>query len=166
MDPRYAADAFYTALLKVDGWESLPLADAAQQVQRSAYPRAYAKWEDEALLLSTVLSGQRAGAVRCTVDSPPSGAAGERTATALKERLSLDWGRRAGGAVAEGAGVRIPVAVDADGWQFSYWMVAHATTTGVTRVHFADQQWSADNGTWSTVENVTEQVVVEVRDAG
>jgi hypothetical protein len=106
--------------------------------------------------------------VTCSIDSgtQPAATTAARTATALGERLRLDWGRRAQGAVAAGHGLRIPVAADESGWQFSYWMVAHATTTGVTRVQFADQQWSADDGTWSTAENVTEQVVVEVRDAG
>jgi hypothetical protein len=168
MQPRYAADAFYTALLKVDGWEGMPLAQAAQEVQRSAYPDAYAKWEDEAQVLSSALTGQRSGAVSCTVDvdaARPS-ATPPRTATALNEQLKLDWGPLALGAVAAGDGLRVPVTENAGGWQISHWMVAHATTTGVTRVQFADQQWSADDGTWSAVENVTEQVVVEVRNLG
>lgn len=44
-DPTYAAKAFYHALLEVGGWQQLPLTVAAQDVQRSAYPDAYAKWE-------------------------------------------------------------------------------------------------------------------------
>lgn len=47
-DPRYAATQFYDRLLQVPGWEAMPLTVAAQTVQRSAYPDAYAKWEDEA----------------------------------------------------------------------------------------------------------------------
>ncbi|MEV0726903.1 C40 family peptidase [Micromonospora purpureochromogenes] len=56
-DPRYAAGQFYTALLAVDGWQSMPLTDAAQAVQRSAYPGAYAKWENDAIALVRVLAG-------------------------------------------------------------------------------------------------------------
>src|SRR5690348_15744066 len=41
-NPQYAAGAFYTALRKVPGWESLPVTDAAERVQRSATPDAYA----------------------------------------------------------------------------------------------------------------------------
>ena len=41
MDPRYAADRFYTALLRVRGWEKMRVTEAAQRVQRSAYPEAY-----------------------------------------------------------------------------------------------------------------------------
>jgi len=48
MNPRYAAGAFYTALRKVPGWESMPLTVAAQAVQRSAFGDAYAAWEAKA----------------------------------------------------------------------------------------------------------------------
>lgn len=46
--PSYAARAFYEALKRVDGWRGLPLTVAAQRVQRSAYPDAYAKHEPAA----------------------------------------------------------------------------------------------------------------------
>lgn len=48
-DPTYAATAFYTALSKVPDWKRLPLTVAAQTVQRSAYPDAYAKHTATAL---------------------------------------------------------------------------------------------------------------------
>ena len=44
-DPRYAAGKFYERLVTVENWASLPLTQAAQAVQRSAYPDAYAKHE-------------------------------------------------------------------------------------------------------------------------
>ncbi len=56
-DPRHAAGKFYQALLAVDGWQAMALTDAAQAVQRSAYPGAYAKWEDDAIALVRVLTG-------------------------------------------------------------------------------------------------------------
>lgn len=57
--PRHAAQLFYggdsnpnrgltEGLLDISDWESLSLTDAAQSVQRSAYPDAYAKWESAA----------------------------------------------------------------------------------------------------------------------
>jgi len=48
MNPRYAADAFYARLLKVSDWESRSLGAAAQAVQRSAVPGAYAEHEKRA----------------------------------------------------------------------------------------------------------------------
>ncbi|MFY1670584.1 hypothetical protein ACN27G_11555 [Plantactinospora sp. WMMB334] len=47
-DPEYATTAFLKGLRQVDGWHELPLTVAAQKVQVSAYPDAYAKWEDQA----------------------------------------------------------------------------------------------------------------------
>jgi hypothetical protein len=44
-DPTYAARKFYSVLLEVDGWRRMPLTEAAQDVQISAYPWAYARWE-------------------------------------------------------------------------------------------------------------------------
>ncbi|PZG13458.1 peptidase M23 [Micromonospora craterilacus] len=50
-DPVYAAGKFYGALLTIDGWQNMPLTEAAQAVQISAYPDAYAKWEGPATAL-------------------------------------------------------------------------------------------------------------------
>jgi hypothetical protein len=44
-DPVYSTTIFVRRLLEVPGWESLPVTVAAQTVQRSAFPDAYAKWE-------------------------------------------------------------------------------------------------------------------------
>lgn len=55
-EPRYAARAFFggpasptpgntRGLLDIDGWQNLSVAEAAQAVQRSAFPSAYARWE-------------------------------------------------------------------------------------------------------------------------
>ncbi|WP_432953815.1 hypothetical protein [Micromonospora haikouensis] len=47
-DPEYATTAFLKGLKQVDGWQDMPLTDAAQTVQVSAYPDAYAQWEQQA----------------------------------------------------------------------------------------------------------------------
>ena len=46
MDPRYATGAFCDRLVTVSSWQSLSVTDAAQAVQRSAFPGAYMKHED------------------------------------------------------------------------------------------------------------------------
>lgn len=58
MDPRTSAVKFYDSLLEVEGWQNMRLTEAAQAVQGSAYPDAYAKWEDSALALAESLTGQ------------------------------------------------------------------------------------------------------------
>jgi hypothetical protein len=55
MNQRFAADAFYKRLLKVPDWESMSLGEAAQAVQRSALPDAYAEHENRAVKLLDAL---------------------------------------------------------------------------------------------------------------
>ncbi|PYC76619.1 hypothetical protein C7C45_00550, partial [Micromonospora arborensis] len=47
-NPEYSTTAFLTGLKQVDGWQDMPLTQAAQTVQVSAYPDAYAQWEQQA----------------------------------------------------------------------------------------------------------------------
>ncbi|MDT5027532.1 MAG: hypothetical protein QOE61_3958, partial [Micromonosporaceae bacterium] len=61
MDPVYASNKFYDKLLTVTGWEQLPLTEAAQAVQTSAYPDAYAKWEPDATALVGLSVGMYGG---------------------------------------------------------------------------------------------------------
>jgi peptidoglycan DL-endopeptidase CwlO len=44
-DPIYATRIFIERLLEIPDWEVMPVTVAAQTVQRSAFPNAYAKWE-------------------------------------------------------------------------------------------------------------------------
>ncbi|RKN48582.1 hypothetical protein [Micromonospora endolithica] len=47
-DPEYSTMAFLKGLKQVDGWQDMPLTEAAQTVQVSAYPDHYAQWEQQA----------------------------------------------------------------------------------------------------------------------
>lgn len=62
MTPRISATKFYSALRRIDGWEQLPITVAAQRVQVSAFPEAYAKHEPLAIALVTTIAG---GAITC-----------------------------------------------------------------------------------------------------
>ncbi|WP_172833845.1 peptidoglycan DD-metalloendopeptidase family protein [Nocardioides scoriae] len=65
MNPATSAAKFYKRLLQVPGWQTLPVTRAAQAVQRSAYPDAYA--DDEALAVR--LLGQLEGADVSTTEA-------------------------------------------------------------------------------------------------
>jgi cell wall-associated NlpC family hydrolase len=56
-DPVYASTKFYQHLLAVPGWQTMPLAQAAQAVQGSAFPDAYARWEADATRIVAALTG-------------------------------------------------------------------------------------------------------------
>ncbi|WP_313896704.1 heavy metal transporter [Streptomyces sp. GC420] len=66
MDPVYSAGAFYDHLAKVPDYTRLPLTVAAQRVQRSGFPDAYAKHEPDAELLAAALTGRAPGTLNCT----------------------------------------------------------------------------------------------------
>lgn len=56
-DPVYASTKFYQALEDVANWQNLALTVAAQDVQQSAYPDAYAQWQTVAGQLVATFAG-------------------------------------------------------------------------------------------------------------
>lgn len=65
MDPAYAAGEFYEHLARVQDYTRLPLTVAAQRVQHSGYPQAYAKHETDATLLAAAFTGRAAATLTC-----------------------------------------------------------------------------------------------------
>jgi hypothetical protein len=56
MNPAFAAGQFYRALNNIAGWQSMSVAGAAQAVQVSAFPDAYAQHQAQATLIAQALS--------------------------------------------------------------------------------------------------------------
>ena len=161
-DPRYAAERFYRALREVAGWDRMRLTDAAQRVQRSAFPEAYQKWEHDATVLATALLGRAGGAVACTVADRPA-ARGAEAAAAVREHLSLDWGEVT--KVADGPGrdeLSVLAQDQATGWRYAHWLVSHAGGLGVARVHFGELEWSTASPSWRSAGSASPHVVAEV----
>lgn len=162
-DPRYAAERFYQALREVSGWQSMRITDAAQRVQRSAYPEAYERWAGDATVLATALLGRTGGAVACELsdDSGDSGAQPAAAADTVAQHLSLDWGPAAAGAVdVAGAAVTVPAGDPTTGWRYAHWLVSHAGGLGVDRVHFTDLEWRRTTATWQEATDSTSARVV------
>lgn len=61
-DPVYASEQFYKHLLKVDGWQQMTVTQAAQAVQKSGLPDAYAQWENLATALQSAIAKTFPGA--------------------------------------------------------------------------------------------------------
>ncbi|MEU9939073.1 C40 family peptidase [Streptomyces lavendulae] len=55
-DPVYASTKFYQGLLKVPGWQQMTITQAAQAVQLSGFPGAYAQWEPLARALQQAIA--------------------------------------------------------------------------------------------------------------
>jgi murein DD-endopeptidase MepM/ murein hydrolase activator NlpD len=80
MDPRYSSKKFYQKLIQVPNWATVPLTVAAQAVQRSAYPDAYAKHEPLATtIVNTLADG--AGLAAAAVADPKCAETGEIAAS-------------------------------------------------------------------------------------
>ncbi|KND27861.1 hypothetical protein IQ64_44430 [Streptomyces stelliscabiei] len=93
-DPVYAAGEFYEHLVKVADYERLPLTVAAQKVQRSGYPEAYAKHEPDATLLAAALTGRSAASLTCEGrrETTGTGTAAAGGPAAVRGALARDFG--------------------------------------------------------------------------
>ena len=72
-DPVHATNAFYDALAKVEGYEQLEITVAAQEVQRSGFPDAYADHEPDARALASALTGNSPEAFSCRLGDSDDG---------------------------------------------------------------------------------------------
>jgi cell wall-associated NlpC family hydrolase len=73
LDPVHASTKFYEALERVSGWQSLSVTQAAQAVQRSGFPEAYAKWEPLATALQQAIEPLLSKAGGTSPSPSPSG---------------------------------------------------------------------------------------------
>ncbi|MEV5977868.1 heavy metal transporter [Streptomyces sp. NPDC052114] len=152
MDPAYSAGRFYAHLAEVPGYSRLPLTVAAQRVQRSGYPQAYAKHEPDAALLAAALTGRSPATFSCEgrPDTDPSGPAQVRAA------LVRDFGREVRPDAARGRTVTVPVPAPLAGgrtpqrgWELAHWAVAQSSALHVERVSYGGREWRADgSGAW------------------
>ncbi|MBT2443303.1 hypothetical protein J7E93_25050 [Streptomyces sp. ISL-36] len=166
LDPVYSSGKFYEGLAKVPGYSRLPLTVAAQKVQRSGFPQAYAKHEPDAVLLSAALTGRSAAALRCTTSAAREGRPGDPAK--VRAELVRAFGEKAApkasattagsaGAHASGSSVVLSVPVRATtgtdaqrGWELAHWAVARADELRIVEVSYADKVWRAGDasGNW------------------
>ncbi|MFD4786622.1 C40 family peptidase [Streptomyces sp. NPDC058459] len=73
LDPVHASTKFYETLEKVSGWQSLSVTQAAQAVQKSGLPEAYAKWEPLASALQQAIEPLVSKAGGTSPSPSPSG---------------------------------------------------------------------------------------------
>lgn len=133
VDPVYASTAFYRRLNEQPGWADLSVTAAAQLVEQSAAPEAYAQWEQPARATAAALTGEAPAALTChniDVSKPIA----DVTSTAAAELGTPDL-----------RGVQTP----ARGWAIGSWLVAHAARLGIDEVAFDGLTWTATSGIWS-----------------
>jgi hypothetical protein len=170
LDPEHSITAFYDALEQVDGYRELPVTEAAQRVQRSGFPDAYADHEPDARVLASALTGNSRAAFWCTVDDDRDEQAADLddsglTARAATVRADLARtfgelplggfapggvrdGHMAGSAHYEGRAIDVfvrPVTPDNKrrGWAIASYLVGQADRLDINTVIFDDRVWRA-----------------------
>ncbi|KQY43037.1 hypothetical protein [Cellulomonas sp. Root137] len=150
-DPVYATGRFYDGLVTIDGYENLPVTEAAQAVQRSGFPDAYAQHETRSRAWASALTGWSPATLTCDLHDPDPAAS---SADAVVARVQRDLGP-------------LPVAADATGalvvdtsvfgaaqdrvrldWAVAQWAVSVAQPLQLTSVAVADRTWDRAAGTW------------------
>jgi hypothetical protein len=134
MVPRLSAEAFYRHLEQVPDWETLSVTDAAQAVQQSAAPDAYAQQEAEARLLARVLTGEVAAGLTCRYQTPSKAT----DSASVTEALQTEVGEPATGTTVDSA----------RGWLVASWLLGHGDQFGVDGVTFDGQRWTPSSGRW------------------
>lgn len=169
LDPYYAANAFYDELADVDGYETMEVTVAAQEVQRSGFPDAYADHEADARVLASALTGNSPAAFSCQHTDEPD-AEGDRlndaglTHRAGVVRREVDGlfgnplggfepggvtsGHMEGSAHYEGRAIDIfvrPINADSKmrGWAIAQYLVAQADRLDIQTVIFDDRIWKS-----------------------
>jgi hypothetical protein len=168
--PSYSINKFYDELQKIDGYQSMRITEAAQEVQRSGFPEAYEDHAEDGRALASALSGYSPARFSCVVDESgdltaqrPRG--NGLTGRAQRVRRSLDrafgdlpmggfaaggvsTGHRPGSAHYDGRAIDVfvrPINPDnkRKGWAIASYLVAHASRLDVDHVIFDKRIWSA-----------------------
>lgn len=168
-DPVYATGRFYDGLVTIDGYEDLPITEAAQAVQRSGFPDAYAQHETRSRAWASALTGWSPATLTCRLhDADPATA----SVDAVSARVQRDLGA-------------LPVVADATGgllvdtsafggpddrarldWAVAHWAVSVAEPLAVTSVAVADHTWDRVEGTWAPSETPVPAGTVRLTLAG
>ncbi len=145
MDPYFSTNAFYDALVKVKGWQQMEVTKAAQAVQRSAYPDAYAQHEANARTIASALVGQSKEAFSCLHRDVKVG-----DAYALSAFVSATFGPGVG---VEVSGTRVVITTPDTkrSWAVAHSLVANYARYAISSVTTDGRSWTrqeAKLGTW------------------
>ncbi len=153
LDPRYAIGKFYDALVKIDNYESMIINDAAQLVQRSGFPQAYAQHEEYSRALASALRGYSPAAFTCQINAGDSGSTSAVVAdvrSAFGDITVLRDGDDASYPL-EGRAAD----VKARGWAIAHYLVGQASSLGISEVSFDRRVWTASTSNKGWVKNAT-----------
>ncbi len=176
-DMTYATNIFYDHLLQVPDWETIPVEDAAQEVQRSGYPELYATWDAMARAWASGLTGERSAGVTCALEpatsSDADGLVAAISATLPNVKVSVmplngKTGTNNGAATNTASTtltITLPDGLSADNrtrlcWQTAGWLVTQAHQYGIDALHADGMDWNRRAGTWTGTETAEQTVTV------
>ena len=174
-DMTYATNIFYDHLLQVPDWETIPVEDAAQEVQRSGYPELYAAWDAMARAWASGLTGERSAGVTCALEPATSSDADGLVAaiggTLPNVNVSVvppngKTGTNNGAATNTASTtltITLPDGLSADNrtrlcWQTAGWLVTHARQYGIDALHADGMDWNRKAGTWIGTETAEQTI--------
>lgn len=171
LNPVYASGMFYSALVKVPNYTSLPLTVAAQDVQHSGEPDAYAPHEQDATVLAAALTGTEPAALTCrpgntslTAETRSSNGLTPR-ANAVRAALATDFRTAPASAYTkDGTGFDVTGLSTAGQWAVAQWAVAQAQTLDIQQVVCDGKVWSRDDPThWNAWQGTAYQGRVHIQ---
>jgi hypothetical protein len=151
-DPVYASTKFFAALVQVHGYATMPVDQAAQDVQHSADGTAYQQWAPLAAALAGYFTGAPPHDVSCWY-TPPAKA----DLAAATRQLTQTFGPqgRAGVVIRittdrsdknQNGSVAVVHAKQDAAWTVVGWLVAHAQDYGISDIRYAGYEWNAADG--------------------
>lgn len=167
MDPAYSIDAFYDRLIRVPNYANIDITDAAQAVQRSAFPDAYSDHVPYARALASALRGASLAAFTCQIN-PTEGVG---SLSALRADLSKAFGR----IDLEVDKTSISARIDGkprpgDGWALAHYLVANAQRLHIAEVRVGAMTWNARESAYgwqrSHEDQQNQRVIVTLMQAG
>ena len=150
LDPYHATNAFFDALLRVDGWDTMSVTEAAQAVQRSAYPDAYAKHEGRAEVWALALGGTAGtDSVSCALGSVSPAPDPE---VAFLERSAGDFGDLVESRIDRSdPELEVTLIVDPSlSDAVANWTVAVASGHPIVAVSSCALEWTRERQDWAT----------------
>jgi len=149
MNPWYASGKFYKTLVKVHDWQSQDINDAAQAVQRSGFPNAYAKHESKGRAWASNLTGQTQAGVRC-VANDGDGGGGEELVKLLnkvwKKKLPIDQ---------TDSVIKVTTPNPSTAWSVAQLSMIQLAAYGMTSIQVGQSYWQHSSSTmaqWVTID--------------
>ncbi|WP_193315117.1 hypothetical protein [Nostocoides sp. F2B08] len=141
LTPEFSTNAFYDALVRIDGYQDMVITEVAQEVQRSAFPDAYADHETEGRVIASTLAGHTAESMVCRLDAPTGHTVHDDLVVDLQSHLGLT-----GTIDADGRTLTVETADPQQAWSVGQYLVAKAERHAVTEVQVDDRRWVRRSG--------------------